>query len=149
MHTTHCRWQPNSAFNITSPLLVNQCFISDFDKWNDILNVQTKQSLCTCTNGSNISCGIDILGPIYPGQNALFSLVLMYSERNVSDTVPISLETINFSPLQCTVPTALKQQNISSHGCSNVSYTLLSPSDIMCELLLKQDDITVHGVKAS
>ena len=146
MHTTHCRWQPNSAFNVTSPLLVNQCFISDFDKWNDILNVQTKRPLFTCTNGST-NCGIDILGPIYPGQDALFSLVLMYSEQNVSDNVPISLETINYSPLQCTVPTTSKQQNISSHGCSNVSYTLLSPSNIMCELLLKQDDITVHGVK--
>ena len=144
VHTTHCRWQPNSAFNIISPLLINQHFISDFDKWNDILNVQTKRSLCACTNGSNLNCGIDILGPIYPGQNALFSLVSM---QNISDTVPISLETINYSPLQCTVPTTQTQQNVSSHRCSNITYTLLSPSNIMCELLLKQDDVIVFGIK--
>ena len=35
-HTTHCRWQPDSAFNTTSPLYVNQRFISDFDKWINI-----------------------------------------------------------------------------------------------------------------
>ena len=153
-HTTHCRWQPNSAFNTTSPLLVNQRFISDFDKWNDKLNDHrdTQKSLCSCSDGNNnINCSIDILGPIYPGQNAVFSLAVLNTLQNATDRdiVPISLETIDYSPLQCTIPTASMQHNVSRHRCSNVSYTLLSHSNNMCELLLKQDVNTVHGVRVS
>ena len=101
MHNTHCRWQPNSAFNTTSPLLVNQRFISDFDKWNDILNVQTQKTLCSCSDANNTNCTIDILGPIYPGQNAVFNLALMDIKQlpNNNETVPIDLETINYSPI--------------------------------------------------
>ena len=150
---THCKWQPNSAFKTTinSPLFVNQRFISDFDKWNDIVNVQTKNSLCSCSDNNNVSCTIDMVGPIYPGENAIFSLALTDDKQlqNTTESVPITFETITYSPLQCTVPTSSTQQNVSSHGCSNVSYTLLSPSDIMCKLILKQGDTTVHGAKAS
>ena len=149
VHTTHCRWQPNSAFNTTSPLLVNQHFISDFDKWNDILNVQTERSLCSCSDADNANCTVDILGPIYPGQNAVFNLALMDIKQlpNTNETVPIDLETFNYSPMQCTVPKASTQQNIRSHECSNLSYTLLSHSSIMCELLLKQGLNTRYGVR--
>ena len=146
-HTTHCRWQPDSAFNTTSPLLVNQHFISDFDKWNDILNNQTRKLLCSCSDGNTINCSVDILGTIYPGQNAVFSLGVVNTKQNA--TVPIFLETITYSPLQCSIPTASTQQNISSHRCSNVSYTIFSQSTKMCELLFKQGIITVHGVKES
>ena len=151
LHTTHCRWQPNSAFNTTSPLLVNQRFISDFNKWNDILNVQTQKTLCSCSDADNANCTMDILGPIYPGQNAVFSLMLMdikqLHNKTDSETVPIDLETINYSPMQCTAPIASKQQNVRSHECTNLSYTLLSHSSIMCELLLKQGFNTHYGVK--
>ena len=149
LHTTHCRWQPNSAFNTTSPLLVNQRFISDFDKWNDILNVQTERSLCSCSDADNANCTVDILGPIYPGQHAVFNLALMDTKQlpNTNKTVPIDLETFNYSPIQCTVLIASTQQNIRSHECSNLSYTLLSHSSIMCELLLKQGLNTRYGVR--
>ena len=149
LHTTHCRWQPNSAFNTTSPLLVNQRFISDFDKWNDILNVQTERSLCSCSDADNANCTVDILGPIYPGQNAVFNLALMDTKQlpNTNETVPIDLETFNYSPMQCTVPIASTQQNVRSHECTNLSYTLLSHSSIMCELLLKQGLNTRYGVR--
>ena len=145
-HTTHCRWQPNSAFNTTSPFLVNQRFISDFNKWDDILNNHTQKLLCSCSDGDSINCSVDILGPIYPGQNAVFSLGL---NTKLNATIPIFLETNNFSPLQCLIPTASTQQNIGSYRCSNVSYTLFSHSNEMCELLFKQGVVTVHGVKES
>ena len=144
LHTTHCRWQPYSAFNTTSPLYVNQRFISDFDKW---INKNT-QSLCSCSDGDSINCSVDVLGPIYPGQNAIFSLALV-DAKQLQHTVSISLETFSYSPLQCTVPTASTQQNVSNHRCSNISYTLLSHSSKMCELLLRQDIDIVHGIKVS
>ena len=111
LHVTHCRWQPNSAFNRTIPLLINQRFISDFDEWDEILNVQTKNTLCICSDGNNVNCTIDILGPIYPGENAVFSLALMDTKHllNTTETIPIALETINYSPFQCTIPTASTQ----------------------------------------
>ena len=148
-HVTHCRWQPKSAFQTTTPLLINQCFISDFDKWNDIVNVQAKNTLCSCSDENNINCTVDILGPIYPGENATFSLTLIdYRHlQNTTGSVPIIIETINYSPLQCTVPTTSTQKNVSSHRCSNISYTLFSPSNIMCELLLKQASNTHYGIK--
>ena len=117
--TTHCRWQPNSAFNITSPLYVNHRFISDFDKW---INKQTQKSLCSCSDSDSINCSVDVLGPIYPGQNAVFSLALV-DTKQLQHTVSISLETFSYSPLQCTTPTVSTQQNVSSHRCSNISYT--------------------------
>ena len=144
LHTTHCRWQPDSAFNTTSPLFVNQHFISDFDKW---INKHT-QSLCSCSDSDSINCSVDVLGPIYPGQNAVFSLALVDSKQ-LQHTVSISLEPIIYSPLQCTTPTVSTQQNVSSHRCSNISYTLLSHSSKMCELLLRQDIDTSHGIKVS
>ena len=146
-HTTHCRWQSNSAFNTTSPFLVNQRFISDFKKWNDILNNYTQKLLCSCFDDNRVDCSVDNLGPIYPGQNAVFSLKLVNTKQNI--TIPIFLETINYSPLQCSIPTASTQQNVNSHRCSNVSYTLFSQSNNMCELLFKQGIVTVHGVKES
>ena len=144
LHTTHCRWQPDSAFNTTSPLYVNRRFISDFDKWNK----QIRKSLCSCSDNDSINCSVDVLGPIYPGQNAVFSLALV-DTKQLQHTVSISLETFSYSPLQCTTPTVSTQQNVSSHRCSNISYTLLSHSSKMCELLLRQDVNTVHGVKVS
>ena len=149
LHLIHCKWQLNSAFNTTSPLLVNQRFISDFDKWNDILNVYTPKYLCSCSDDNSINCSVDILGPIYPGQNAVFSLALTDTKQNSTETVPIFLETLNYSPLQCSIPIASTQKNVSSNKCSNVSYTLLSPYNNTCELLLKQDIVTVNGVRVS
>ena len=149
MHVTHCKWQPDSAFQTTNLLLVNQRFISDFDKWNDIVNAQAKKSMCSCSNDSNVNCKVQILGPIYPGEHAIFNLTLMGDLHNTTEGSLITLETINYSPLQCTVPTTSTQQNISSHGCSNVSYTLLSPSKIMCDLILKQAIDTGYGIKVS
>ena len=149
LHVTHCKWQPDSAFKTTNPLLVNQRFISDFDKWNDIVNARAKKSMCSCSNDSNVNCKVEILGPIYPGEDAIFSLTLMDYLHNTTGGSLITLETINYSPLQCTVPTTSTQQNISSHGCSNVSYTLLSPSKIMCDLILKQATDTGYGIKVS
>lgn len=147
LHTTHCMWQPTSAFNTTDSLLVNQRFISDFDKWNDILNVPIQKSLCSCSDDNSINCTIDVLGPIYPGQNAVFSLALVDgTKQNATETIPIFIETINYSPSQCTVPISLTRQDVSSHGCSNVSYTLLSRSNIICELLLKQTVTTINGI---
>ena len=151
LHVTHCKWQPNSAFKTTNPLLVNQRFISDFDKWNDIVNIQAENTLCSCSDDNNINCTVDILGPIYPGEHATFSLTLMdYGQlQNTTESVPIIIETINYSPFQCTVPTTQTQQNVSIHRCSNISYTLLSPSNIMCELILKQAVNTHYGIKVS
>ena len=148
VHTTHCKWLPNSAFITANPLFVNRRFISDFDEWNDIMNVQNPNSLCSCSNGDNVNCSVDLLGPVYPGQNSVFSLVLMDAKQNATETVPVLFETMNYSPLQCSIPIATGRQNVSSHKCSNISYTLLSHSNIMCELLLKQDIDTVNGVKA-
>ena len=150
-HVTHCKWQTISAFKTNSPLFVNQRFISDFDKWNDIVNVQVKNTLCSCSGDININCKVDILGPIYPGEKAIFSLILKDDDQlqNTIATVPISLETIKYSPLQCTVPTTPTQQNVSIYECSNISYTLLSPSNIMCELILKEAVNTHYGIKVS
>ena len=67
--------------------------------------------------------------------------------QNTTKSVPIIIETRNYSPLQCTVPTTPTQQNVSSHRCSNVTYTLLSPLITMCELLLKQAVATIYGDK--
>ena len=86
LHTTHCRWQPKSAFNTTSPLYVNQRFISDFDKW---VNKQTQKSLCSCSDSDSINCSVDVLGPIYPGQNAVFTLALV-DTKQLQHTVSIS-----------------------------------------------------------
>ena len=129
---------PNAAFNTTSPLFVNQRFISDFDKW---INKPTQKSLCSCSDGDSINCSVDVLGPIYPGQNAVVSLALA-DIKQLQYTVSISLETIDYSPLQCTVATATRQQKVSSHQCLNVSSIISSHSNIMCELLVKQDIVT-------
>ena len=69
--------------------------------------------------------------------------------QNTTKSVPVIIETMNYSPSQCTVPTTPMQHNVSSKGCSNVSYTLLSPSNIVCEFILKQSIVTVHGAKVS
>ena len=99
METAHCRWHYDSAFNITSPLLVNQRFISDYDnKWNNTLNEQNQRMLCSCTDRNDINCTVDIIGPIYPGQNAVFSLVEIDKKpvqlKNSSNAVSVFLETI-------------------------------------------------------
>ena len=130
------------SIQLVLALYVNQRFISDFDKWNK----QIRKSLCSCSDGDSINCSVDVLGPIYPGQNAVFSLALV-DTKQLQHTVSVSLETFSYSPLQCTVPTASTQQNVSSHRCSNISYTLLSQSSKMCELLLRQDIDTIYGVK--
>ena len=149
LHTTHCSWNSKSAFNTTIPLLVNQRFISHFDKWNDILNVPTIGSLCTCSDSDGINCSIDILGPIYPGQNVVFHFALINAKENANKSIPITLETMNYSPSQCTTPIVKTQQNFSSHECSNVTYTIFSHSNVMCELLLKEGNDTIHGVKVN
>ena len=107
--------------------------------------------MCICSDGINVNCEVDILGPIYPGENATFSLTLMDYGclQNTIKSVPITIETMNYSPSQCTVPITPTQQNVSSKGCSNASYTLLSPFNIMCELILKQSIVIVHGAKVS
>ena len=149
LHVMHCKWQPNSAFKTTSPLLVNQRFISDFNKWNNIY-MHTERILCSCLEGKSDNCTENFLGPVYPGENATFSLALLSTtqlqSQNTTKTVPIDLETNIYSPLQCTFPTSARQ-NINTHGCSNVSYTLFSASNIMCELLFKQIVDTVYGSK--
>jgi len=68
---THCKWLPGSAFNTAIPTTVNRKIIKLV---NETLKIDPK-SLCYCLHDSNISCYIDQLGFVYPGQtlNVMFA----------------------------------------------------------------------------
>ena len=117
--TTNCQLLPQSSFNTTLPLDVNDEYIQYTDStgtYNRIPHVYEPNTLCVCTNGDEYDCTITDLGFIYPGQ--ILTIPLHYSTLDYNPNVIVSVVDQISMPL-CRVldGNQYQQQPITLYSC--------------------------------
>jgi len=141
MPTTNCQWLPQSLFNTTLPLDVNNEYIKYTDStgtYNRLPHVNVPNTLCVCTNISHHDCSITDLGFVYPGQTLTIFLYHYTEEHNNSNAIVTLVSQPNM-PLCRVLHGSQYQQNILSNQsqCSAVYYTIAFPNSRWCKLFLE------------
>jgi len=123
--TTNCQWLPQSSFNTTLPLDVNDEYIQYTDStgtYNRIPHVYEPNTLCICTNVEEDDCSITDLGFVYPGQT--LTIPLHYSTLDYSPNVIVSVVDQIGMPLCRVLDGNQYQQIINNQSlCTRVKYT--------------------------
>ena len=132
---THCYWLPQSAFNTTIPLKVNNQYVT-YTNNSQLLHMSREKTFCYCNDEKHYDCFKDELDSIYPGQTLTFSL---YANVNYTyDTEVITELDINQPYVtQCAVINAKQNIQIIGKNCTTVSYAIAFPTNSWCELFIR------------
>jgi len=141
MPTTNCQWLPQSAFNTTLPLDVNNEYIQYTDStgtYHRLPHVNVSNTLCICTNTSHYDCSITDIGFVYPGQT-LTIFVYHYTEEYNNSNAVVALVSQPNMPLCRVIHGNQYQQNMLSNQlqCNAVNYTIAFPTSGWCKLFLQ------------
>ena len=127
---THCQWLPTAVFKGYDPGYINHQIIQvDGSPW-----VHHK-AICCCPPDGNLSCTIDLLGPVYPGQLLQIDLCM---PQLISDKEHILyVETHSASLPRSICKLAHPNELIDTIGSyyKTYNYTIVSESEL-CELVL-------------
>ena len=137
LHTTHCSWLPQSAYNTALPPMVNQQyiqFINGSREFNMLPQLNRRKILCYCYANYQ-DCYKEILGPVYPGQTMT---VMLKDSRHTQGGNTNDVVVDTSSPTACLVNKSSEiKQSISKNNCTELKYSIAFSSDNWCELYLK------------
>ena len=139
MPTTNCQWLPQSSFNTTLPLDVNNEYIQYTDStgtYNTLPHVNEPNTLCVCTNISHYDCSITDLGFVYPGQTLTIPLY-HYTEKYNSNAIISVVNQPNIPLCRVLDGNQHKHTLDNQSQCTIVNYTIAFPTSGWCELFLK------------
>ena len=129
--TTKCQWLPQSSFNTTLPLDVNNEYIQYTDSagtYHALPHVNEPNTLCVCTNISHYDCSITDLGFIYPGQT--LTIPLYYYTEEYNSNAIISVVNQPNIPLCKVLDVDQHQQTLDSQSkCTIVNYAIAFPTN--------------------
>ena len=129
--TSHCKWITTSVFLGHNPGLINQQIIQIEQVYKQI-NHHT--FICFSNLKSDYDCGIDTLGPVYPGQGLQIKLFTPCSDS----TSIVFAETHN--ELLPSTACKIAHQTELLYSINNysrmITYTIVSDNTDMCELFL-------------
>ena len=157
LRTTHCRWLPNSAFNATKPIDINNAIIAIESNFH--LRLINDKMVCHCYNSTQYQdCSTDTLATVYPGQSVSLSLILNYLYPTNGDNIGwIKNQIFSFEinddilpPTACKIANINEViQEISYHSCTVINFTVVHNgiNNLQwCELFIKI--ISTHDIDA-
>ena len=132
---THCYWLPQSAFNATIPLKVNNQYVT-YSNNSQLLHLSREKTFCYCSDEKHYDCFKDELGSIYPGQTLTVSL---YANLNYTYNTEVITESEIKQPYntQCAVINAKQNIQIIGKNCTTVKYAIAFPTNNWCELFIR------------
>ena len=88
--TSHCDWMEESYFMQSDPFEVNKKIIHYVN--NSMAVKQNEPNFaCYCTDDQHYNCSIDELGPVYPGQTYMLSILVKLNDDN-NDLVRVHVD---------------------------------------------------------
>ena len=157
LRAAHCRWLPNSAFNATKPIDINNALIKTD------LSLEYKKIVCYCYNSAqDQDCSTETLATVYPGQTIFLSLVFHYLYpaytkfdygwyNNYIFTVEINDDVLQ--PTACKIAKINELiQQIHYNSCTAINFTIVhnGVSNLQwCELFINiqsTHDIDVYYI---
>ena len=147
LYFAHCNWLPESAYNTTIPITVNQKYIqyiNDSGTFGLLPQKIRHKRLCHCINNDSYDCYKEILGPIFPGQRIEINLFANINRVKNFNNVDSDLEVTVISdhnwlpPTTCTLADVKETvQRVKLDSCTKLKYTIVFPKGLWCELFLK------------
>ena len=147
LYIAHCNWLPESAYNVTIPITVNQKYIqyiNDSGTFGLLPQKIRNKRLCHCINNNSYDCYKEILGPIFPGQRIEINLFANINRVENFNNVDSDLEVTAISdhnwlpPTTCTLAYVKETvQRVKLDICTKLKYTIVFPKGLWCELFLK------------
>ena len=134
---THCLWLPQSLFNNSIPLEVNNKYIQFINNSGTYNLSQTiyQSTLCVCANVTYHDCHIFNLGYLYAGQTLTISL---HNHRvDTSNAVVVKTDIDQQYVTPCIVLDISENLQLINEHCTTLHYTIGFPTDNYCELFLK------------
>ena len=139
MQFTHCLWLPQSLFNTSIPLEVNNKYMQFVDN-SSIQNLSQKieqSSLCVCTSEVHYDCQIFKIGYVYPGQTLTISLLMNQQKLNTSNAVAVKTDVSQQYVTPCIVLDINENLQLINRQCTKLQYTIGFSTESYCELFLK------------
>ena len=145
--TEHCRWLPDSAFNNTKPIDINNRIIkSDFP-----LTYKHEKLVCFCTHTkTQQNCDTDTLATAYPGQTISLSPKLNHLYFKQTEIVTIEMNDDVLPPTACKVAKVNELIHQVYHAsCTVINFTIIHNAFNnlqWCELLI--NILSTHQIDA-
>ena len=139
MQFTHCLWLPQSLFNTSIPLEVNNKYMQFVDN-SSIQNLSQRieqSSLCVCTSEVHYNCQIFNIGYVYPGQTLTISLLMNRQKVNTSNAVAVKTDVNQQYVTPCIVLDINENLQLINRQCTKLQYTIGFSTESYCELFLK------------
>ena len=147
LYVAHCNWLPESTYNVTIPVTVNQKYIqymNDSGTFGLLPQKIRNKRLCHCINNNSYDCYKEILGPIFPGQRIEINLLANINTVENFNNVESDLEVTVISDHNLVPSTAcnladVKEtvQRVKLDICTRLKYTIVFSKELWCELFLK------------
>ena len=140
--TSHCRWLPSAVFKAYHPGPVNKQIIKQYYfEWSPIPSVTKTyppKPICYCYKNGTVNCSVDVLGPIYPGQQLNIYLCDPFDRFGGSEILFVEMHSKLLPESACKV--AHHHELIQTINKLNqpptVNFTIVSEVDDECELFL-------------
>ena len=145
---TNCLWLPQSLFNNSIPLEVNNHYIQFIN--HNLSQIIEQSSLCVCTNGSHYDCHIYDLGYLYPGQT--LSISFYHQKPGGANAVVVKTDITQQYVTPCIVLNISENLQLIDGQCSKLHYTIGFYTEERCELFLKiasdsDDYLNIFAIK--
>ena len=131
--TSHCKWLNTSVFYGHNAGLINQQIIQT--SYSDLKQINHHTYICILSSQFHYDCGIDTLGPVYPGQKLQVDLLTPCSSEEPS-LVYAETYTHFLPTTYCKIAHQTELQNIINNHSGIINYTIVSSETSMCELFL-------------
>ena len=134
---THCLWLPQSLFNNSIPLEVNNKYIQFVNSSgiHSLSQIIEQSSLCVCTNELHYDCHINDLGYLYPGETLTISLY--HRVAATANVVVVKTDITQQYVTPCIVLDIGENLQFIDQQCTRLQYTIGFPTENHCELFLK------------
>ena len=125
----HCIWDTSSAFFTSTPLQVNQRFVTS----DNFKLKETTRELCLCDGNGTQHCDIGRVGPIYPGETV--SLSVEFSENILNFVIIARVEIRRDYSTSICGNDQLKLIELKSNECKALKLPI-KHNKTWCELVL-------------
>jgi len=128
--TTHCRWILTSVFHGHDPGMINQQIIQ-----TDQHQLSYHTTICYCSHNIT-NCGVDVLGPVYPGQVLQVEFCIPNSDKPTVLYVEAHSTQLPTSACKIAHQTELIQTVTTHSAIFNFTIVIKNNIKEMCEIFL-------------
>ena len=131
---SHCKWLPTAVFNGYDPGYINQQIIQvDGHQWIHY------NKICYCPHDEKYNCTVDLLGPVYPGQQLQVDFCMPQAKSGDNFIAYAETHSTFLPPSACKIAHQTELTISIENHPKTFNFTIISESKL-CELFFKVEN---------